>query len=99
MLHAGSIVEFGTVVDVLDNPQEAYTQRLLADTLSIDTAADPPLRLSRPSPCGAAMAESGARVMMPALVTRDHRLQRRGQVLMVLSAIAWSTTRDLSARA
>ena len=42
VLHAGSIVEFGTVVDVLDNPQEAYTQRLLADTLSIDTAADPP---------------------------------------------------------
>ena len=31
-------------------------------------------------------------MMMPALVTRDHRLQRRGQVLMVLSAIAWSTT-------
>jgi ABC-type oligopeptide transport system ATPase subunit len=38
-MHNGSIVEGGEVSSVLDHPEHAYTERLLADTPAMPTAA------------------------------------------------------------
>jgi ABC-type dipeptide/oligopeptide/nickel transport system ATPase component len=37
-MSAGRIVESGKVEDVLRSPQDAYTQALLADTPTLETA-------------------------------------------------------------
>jgi peptide/nickel transport system ATP-binding protein len=41
VMSEGRIVEFGKVGDVLGSPRDAYTQRLLADTPSLDTSLAP----------------------------------------------------------
>jgi peptide/nickel transport system ATP-binding protein len=41
VMSEGRIVEFGKVGDVLSSPRDAYTQRLLADTPSLDTSLAP----------------------------------------------------------
>ena len=38
VMSAGRIVELGTVEQVLQSPSDDYTQRLLADTPSLETA-------------------------------------------------------------
>jgi peptide/nickel transport system ATP-binding protein len=38
VMSAGRIVELGTVEHVLHEPSDEYTQRLLADTPSLETA-------------------------------------------------------------
>ena len=36
ILNAGRVVEAGSVVEVMDRPQEAYTRKLLANSPRID---------------------------------------------------------------
>jgi peptide/nickel transport system ATP-binding protein len=43
ILNQGAVVEAGTVADVLDNPRNDYTKKLLGDTPSLfDRALAPP---------------------------------------------------------
>lgn len=49
VLAGGRVVEQGNVADLLDNPQDAYTRRLIADTPSLRTTST---ALSQPDDSG-----------------------------------------------
>jgi peptide/nickel transport system ATP-binding protein len=50
VLANGSIVEYGDTADVLANPQQPYTQQLIANTPSLETAVADAAQNDQPRP-------------------------------------------------